>query len=318
MPYSFVLDEVTVEYLADVGCYNVVFRKRIRASASGAVASVYARIMVNVMPDDPELSRQYYRQNPVRLEDLGFVASDSLGNKLCWTVLTAYDANVEIELRVCDARGRERPLPPNDEFEFSYRFRVSDRQWGPYIERHVRFATETAAIRLLFPRGSARVFHAERPPGADWKASRSLQPLRSLETRDYFEMRVERPGIQHRIRLSWRFCDRREVELVDEFRTTATHGNTHTADFRSVLWNGETYALSPTQARCVELLWVATDRGCPDVSQDFILERLESGCTRLRDLFRGKERAGHRAWGRLVIRGATRGTYRLSSPNSGQ
>lgn len=83
----------------------------------------------------------------------------------------------------------------------------------------------------------------------------------------------------------------------------------HSPDFRSVVWYGREFQFTATQAACVEILWRAWENGAPDIGQERILEDVGSRALRLLDVFRRSE-----AWGTMISRGATRGTYRLQSP----
>jgi hypothetical protein len=88
-------------------------------------------------------------------------------------------------------------------------------------------------------------------------------------------------------------------------------GVTCTSDFRSVLWFGTLYEFTPAQAACVQQLMSAWFRGVPSMAEGTILE--SAGLVpdgRLRDIFR--RGPGARAWGRMIIRGATKGTFRLA------
>lgn len=82
------------------------------------------------------------------------------------------------------------------------------------------------------------------------------------------------------------------------------------ADFRSVRWFGEEFRFTPMQAAVVALLWEAHRRRTPALGQDYLLTEIDSRCKRLVDLFRREP--GSRAWGRLIVPGETRGTYRLN------
>jgi hypothetical protein len=86
-----------------------------------------------------------------------------------------------------------------------------------------------------------------------------------------------------------------------------TGGRTHSPDFRSVLWDGETYDFSPKQAAVVKQLWEAWENGTPVVSQAALLEGAESDATRLLDLFRR-----HPAWGVMIVEGERKGTVQLT------
>lgn len=81
----------------------------------------------------------------------------------------------------------------------------------------------------------------------------------------------------------------------------------HGPGFASVLWDGASYAFSPTQARVVAQLWEAWENGTPDVRQELLLSEAGSESDRLVDLFRD-----HEAWGKFIVSGEAKGTFRLA------
>ena len=81
----------------------------------------------------------------------------------------------------------------------------------------------------------------------------------------------------------------------------------HSADYRSVSFRGTQLSFTPRQAQVIEMLHRAFMDGTPDIGKEFILEKLESPNSRLRDTFKG-----HEAWGSLIVPGSSRGTYRLN------
>lgn len=81
----------------------------------------------------------------------------------------------------------------------------------------------------------------------------------------------------------------------------------HSEDYRSIRWRGESYSLTSRQAQVVEMLWQAHHQGSLEVSKDYILEKLGSPSSRLRDSFRRSE-----LWGHVIVPGSKRGTYRLN------
>ncbi len=89
--------------------------------------------------------------------------------------------------------------------------------------------------------------------------------------------------------------------------TYATHNNRHSPDFRSAIWQGESYTFTASQAAIVSILWRAWANGTPDVSGDYLLTEIDSGSRHLGSLF-----PKHRAWGAMIVRGATNGTRRLA------
>jgi hypothetical protein len=80
----------------------------------------------------------------------------------------------------------------------------------------------------------------------------------------------------------------------------------HSPDFRSVSWFGECHSFTGKQAECVRVLWKAWEQGTFDVGEKTVLAEAESDTTRLANLFKD-----HAAFGRMIVRGTTRGTFRL-------
>lgn len=73
----------------------------------------------------------------------------------------------------------------------------------------------------------------------------------------------------------------------------AVHAARYSDDFRSVVWVGQTYSFTASQAGCVAVLWRSWERGTPEVGDHHLLTEVDSAGVRLVDLF-----AGHPAWGR--------------------
>jgi len=86
----------------------------------------------------------------------------------------------------------------------------------------------------------------------------------------------------------------------------------HTPDYRSVNWRGEDLSFTPDQAIIIKALHEAYKNGTPDVGQRHLFKQADRQSDRLRDLFRSKHAKD--IWGRFVIPGKTRGTYRLNLP----
>lgn len=83
-------------------------------------------------------------------------------------------------------------------------------------------------------------------------------------------------------------------------------------DFRSIKWyDGRKYSFTTKQAIVLQHLWAAIEEGYEEVGQSHLLEAADSECKHLTDLFRD-----HPAWGIVIIRGKTSGSYRIAQPNS--
>ncbi len=87
----------------------------------------------------------------------------------------------------------------------------------------------------------------------------------------------------------------------------------HSADYRSVAWDGADHIFTPTQAAVVRLLWEAADNGTPCVGQEKLLEDAGSTAESLREVFR-EGGVQHPAWGVMLVPGEKR-TYRLAGPS---
>ncbi|HPC93325.1 MAG TPA: hypothetical protein PLU87_00150 [Sedimentisphaerales bacterium] len=98
----------------------------------------------------------------------------------------------------------------------------------------------------------------------------------------------------------------RWLERAGEAAPKTTCSATHSPDFRSVYWYGQTYTFTPSQAACVKVLWESWERKCPDVGDATLLEAAECDTKRLDHLFRD-----HRAWGAMIVKGRGKGTHRL-------
>jgi hypothetical protein len=81
----------------------------------------------------------------------------------------------------------------------------------------------------------------------------------------------------------------------------------HSDDYRSIKWRGEDYTLTDRQAQTIEILHENYERGTPDISQAYILVKLDSNSKRLGYFFKKSP-----LWGTLIIRSKQKGTYRIN------
>ena len=100
--------------------------------------------------------------------------------------------------------------------------------------------------------------------------------------------------------------DMDEGDRLDENLGT---GFSHSPDYRSVTKNGKNYSLSTNQAAIVECLHETFKNGNPEVSQDYIFERIGSSANnpRMRDTFKSNLEAKED----LIATGETKGAFRL-------
>ena len=85
----------------------------------------------------------------------------------------------------------------------------------------------------------------------------------------------------------------------------------HSDDYRSVKWFGQDYCFTGNQAACVKVLWEHWERGTPDVAGPTLLDISGASRDRLDLVFRGNP-----AWGKMIVGGRTKGTYRLDKPRA--
>jgi hypothetical protein len=81
-----------------------------------------------------------------------------------------------------------------------------------------------------------------------------------------------------------------------------------TDNFSAVYWpgRGTFHFYGEKQQAVVAALWAARSDGTLEVSQNVLLRAADSDGARLHDLFRG-----HPAWGKLILRGHSPGSYTL-------
>jgi hypothetical protein len=82
----------------------------------------------------------------------------------------------------------------------------------------------------------------------------------------------------------------------------------HSDDYRSVTVRGQNLTLTSRQAHVIQILDENRRNGLPDVGKDYLLEKLETPNSRLRDSFK----SNFLAWKVLVKTGTKKGTVRLN------
>jgi hypothetical protein len=83
---------------------------------------------------------------------------------------------------------------------------------------------------------------------------------------------------------------------------------THSDDYRSVNVRGQNFTLTSRQAQVIQILDENRRNGLPEVGKDYLLEKLETRSSRLRDSFK----SNLLAWKVLVKQGTKKGTVRLN------
>jgi hypothetical protein len=81
----------------------------------------------------------------------------------------------------------------------------------------------------------------------------------------------------------------------------------HSEDFRTVYLRDQTFSLTSKQAEVVQVMYEHYQRGIHELSQDYILTKIDSTSNRLRDLFKSRPEA----W-RTLIKSCQKGMFRLN------
>lgn len=104
--FRFELDHVSLVYDETLCRYRALFRKLIKNVSSDLLQCAPARVVVCVLPDEPDLANAYYRVSPVTMDEIGFFARDEHGMRLPWRITRQHDANIELDLLFEDVRTR--------------------------------------------------------------------------------------------------------------------------------------------------------------------------------------------------------------------
>ncbi len=99
-----------------------------------------------------------------------------------------------------------------------------------------------------------------------------------------------------------------ETPTVSEPVPPQTPKYHHSEDFRVIIWGGKKYELTTNQSRVVERLWKAYESRIPIMHQSALLEGLEIGSQRLRDVFKNNLEA----FKELFTNGNRKGTFRMN------
>jgi peptide deformylase len=188
------------------GQYHCTVRRDLYNAGPEPVTRYPIRISVDLFPGSPERSNQYYRQHPLRWEELGLegIYGDEPGEPMGLRPIYDRDSFKEVWLLFENDQGRF-PLYRGQRASITYRYRVGEDKWGHYFQRAVRIPTRRLTVRLDFP--------AVREPVV-WGVQTSLTAESDLRTpvdrvesagRVVFTWSTEHPPMHTRYRLEWRF-----------------------------------------------------------------------------------------------------------------
>jgi hypothetical protein len=317
-PFLYSLDAVEVTYDDSTREYEIAYHRVINNVGDQPLLSTPGRIFVNLFPDNLELTRQYYRLHPVHFKDLHFEAQDESGAVLVHEMTYENDHLIRFLIHFREAKtGRPLPVMPGEVRAIFYRYRISDRAWGAYLERALLVPCDQMAVTFRFPPGLIHLWGNHYTSTGEKKAIDPLIVSQTTHDQEIFTWSLDHPDFLGKYQFQWQFKDERLLKLKEEFlrqpgENLLENGKltTHSEDFRSVVWFGQSYTFTNTQAACLEILWEAWSNQTPELGQAHILEAARSKAKRLQDLF-----SKHPAWKTMIARGEKKGTFRLRSPD---
>lgn len=145
---------------------------------------------------------------------------------------------------------------------------------------------------------------------------------------------VSAPQLASKLRELLPIAARERPDLIPAFQNILRNlWVRYSPGFGSVRWfhadsppEGTFYSFTGPQAKIVETLWAAWENGTPEVRQEYLLDAAGCQSARIAYLFRQHGASGkkpgkedrtseyHPAWGKLIVPGTQKGTYRLAEP----
>lgn len=245
-----------------------------------------------MFPDDPELTSRYANLNPLEVNSIGLRCSDDADMELTHQITQWHGHYIEIMIHFKAANDHHpRFVLPGQQRSITYAFRLSLYQWGPHIERRLSRQTDVFSVELDFPVNTVDVQGYVLSGSTRYFLTPQVQ-CAELNGRDLWTWSKEAPAWEDRYRIGWTFKDGREKRIAQTFserikRDAARAGGGLWLDPEnsSLIWNGQTYHLSPTQLYCMTQLNKAQLSGHTPLHQRNILPK-NSQSQRLRDIFK--------------------------------
>jgi len=151
MPATLVIEEEHAALAYLDGWYRCQVERVIHNVGRQPVTHYPVRIDVDRFPDQPQISKSFYRQSPLQLADLDFTAElGERGEPLKVDVKHNHDAFKKIVLFFGNDRAMF-PLYPGEKTILRYSYRVPTTQYGHWFQRDIRFPTRALTMTVKFP-----------------------------------------------------------------------------------------------------------------------------------------------------------------------
>lgn len=286
MSYQFLEDRAQVFFNGQH--YIIRMTKKVAPNDNKPVDFVYARLDMSIIPENSFVTSEYYRQNPISLENLNFRANLNRVYPLRYNVLSQYPSNIELAILMhMVGSASPSPIGIGEIAEVSHQIQATMFQWGNWLQREIRVPTQRVSVSIYFPKGIATCSGISIIGG---KEQPLLKPLEA-KVGKFFESwhwETESPQIHERFRFMWQFKDEREKRIKENIEKHFSHNPSHfllSKDGSEAVWYGERLRFSTKQAMTIQYLWHENQ---PDfsVSEQELLEHIGSQSSRIRDIFK--------------------------------
>lgn len=206
--------------------YHLHMRKTILNCGETPITRFFMRVAVDRYPHDSARSNEFYRGNPLTLDELQIEARCD-GEPMDFEAARDQDSSKEIWLLF---RNSERQFPryPRKDCALDYTFRVALDKWGDYFQRSVRVPTRRISVHLEFPRTPApKVWGLEISPTAGERPFANPINSELLANTVRFHWSAPRPPVSARYRLEWDLTQTPQEDTHDDPPQHGTQGDGH-------------------------------------------------------------------------------------------
>ena len=206
MPATLVIEDEVATLIYLDGWYRCLVERVIHNVGKLPVTHYPVRIDVDRFPDQPQISKNFYRETPLELAELDFTAH--LGDRrepLRIDVKHNHDAFKKIVLFFGNESAKF-PLYPGEKTVLRYSYRVPTTQYGHWFQRDIRFPTRSLTMTLKFPAH----LHPEVTGASLSYAGTEPMPLeRSQDDGDavVYSLRERNLRLTSQVRVQWSFPD---------------------------------------------------------------------------------------------------------------
>ena len=196
-------DVASIQYSKELDCYNLNFVKIIENKSNTPIIRFFFRIAVDLFPNNLELAKKYYRDNPLEMDKLNFKAHDPNGSELCYEINKDMPNCKDIYL-ILNGPLNSGPLYPTETRKITYSYRVSTQHWGTWFQRNIRLLTKMCEVNLIFKRDlNVLVWGKEMPLHSGEKPISPKIDSKIIDENIVFTWKCLSPTQDSRYRFMW-------------------------------------------------------------------------------------------------------------------